>query len=237
MNKRGVWYAIAALVIAAVPLSVAAASGRDTVEFKRAQLRVEVNATDGDAGLQIDLDHEPWQSISLRTPDGRTILDVKNQGVLKSYGLTELFSESSEPPFTTFPLSEFKKLFPEGDYVFEGRAVDGTRMRRTVTLTHDFPAGPVVTSPEEDATVSAQDLVVEWEPVVEPVGIEILRYQVLVISEDDPGQVFSAFLPGDATSIGIPPEFLVTDGAYKVEVLAIEQSGNQTLTEVAFSIG
>ncbi len=235
--KRAPWYLVVALAVAAVPLTVAAASGRASVEFKRAQLRVEVNSTDGDAGLQIDLDHEPWRSISVQAPDGRRLLDVKNQGVLRSYGLTELFSESSEPPFTTFPLSEFKKLFPEGGYVFEGQAIDGTRMRSIVALTHDFPAGPVVTSPEEDATVAADELVVEWEPVVEPAGIQIVRYQVLVISEDDPGQVLSMFLPADATSVAIPPEFLVTSGAYKVEVLAIEQGGNQTLTEVGFSIG
>lgn len=233
--KRTFWYAIVALIVAAVPLTVAAASGA-TVEFKRAQLRVEVNSTDGDAGLQIDLDHEPWKAISLKTPDGRTILDVKNQGVLKSYGLTELFSESSEPPFTTFPLSDFQKLFPEGDYLFEGRTIDGTRMESTVTLTHDFPAGPVITSPAEDSSVAAEDLVVEWEHVTEPAGIEIVRYQVLVISEDGPGQVLSAFVPADATSLAIPPELLTADGAYKVEVLAIELSGNQTLTEASFSI-
>ena len=232
--KRTFWYATVALIVAAVPLSVAAAG--ETVEFKRAQLRVELNSTDGDAGLQIDLDHEPWKSISIKTPDGRTILDVKNQGVLKSYGLTELFSESSEPPFTTFPLTEFQKLFPAGDYLFEGRTVDGTRMESTVTLTHNFPAGPMITSPEEDATVSADGLVIEWDPVSEPAGIEIVRYQVLVISEDGPGQVLSAFLPADATSIAIPAELLTTAGTYKVEVLALEQSGNQTLTEVSFSI-
>lgn len=235
--KSAIWIAIAVLIVAVVPLTVSAASKETTVEFKRANLRVEVNSTDGDAGLQIDLDHDPWKSISLRTPDGRTILDVRNRGVLKSYGLTELFSESSEPPFTTFPLSEFKKLFPDGVYVFEGREVDGTRMRSTFTLTHDFPAGPVVTSPQEDSTVSAHNLTVEWEPVAEPTGIEIVRYQVLVIPEDDPARVFSAFLPGDATSIAISEEVLATDGGYKVEVLAIEASGNQTLTEISFSIG
>lgn len=235
--KRRPWSAIAALMAIVVPLSVATAASNETVEFKRAQLRVEINATDGDAGLQIDLDHEPWSSLSLLTPDGRMILDVKNRGVLKGYGLTELFAESSEPPFTTFPLSEFTQLFPEGDYVFEGRAVDGTRMRSTVTLTHDFPAGPTITAPHEDATVAANDLVVEWEPVTEPAGIEIVRYQVLVISDDDPRQVFSALLPADATSLAIPSEFLAIHGGYKVEVLAIEASGNQTLSEVAFSIG
>ena len=99
------------LVIALLALSAAtfaltaAASQTATVEFERAQMRVEINATDGDAGLQIDLDHEPWRSISVQDPHGKKILDVVNHGVLKGYGLTELFSESSEPPFEEFPLS------------------------------------------------------------------------------------------------------------------------------------
>ncbi len=49
--------------------------------------------------------------------------------------------------------------------------------------------------------------------------------------------MFSAFLPGDVTSIAIPEEFLSTAGPYKIEVLAIERSGNQTLTEIAVEIG
>lgn len=234
MNRR-IWLVVAA-VLAAIPMTVNAASAQATVPFNRAQLRVEINSTDGDAGLQIDLDHDPWRSIRLIAPDGRVLVDVRNRGVLKGYGLTELFSESSEPPFTTFPLSEFRKLFPAGDYVLEGREIDGTPMRSTVTLSHDFPAGPEITAPAEDATVGRNDLVVRWNPVTEPAGIDIVRYQVLVVDEQDPVHTLSLFLPASARSIAIPREFL-TRGDYKTEVLAIEESGNQTLTEVAFSVG
>jgi hypothetical protein len=250
--QRTIGNAIVAVLIASLTLiGCARASGgtasdkeepsaetpTETVEFTQALLRVEINATDGDAGLQIDLDHDPWSSISLTKPDGQTILEVENEGVLKDYGLTELFSESSEPPFSEFPLSEFKKLFPAGEYVFEGRQIDGTRMRSTFTLTHNFPEGPVILSPEEGSTVAPDALVVEWEPGTQPAGIEIVRYQVLVVSEADPVHTFSTFLSADASSIAIPPEFLSSPGEYKVEVLAIERSGNQTLTEITFTVG
>ena len=70
---------------------------------------VEINATDGDAGLQVFLDGEAWKTMRVTGPDGRTILDVTAKGRLDGYGLTELFSESSEPPFdamnTLMPLS------------------------------------------------------------------------------------------------------------------------------------
>jgi len=227
---------IAAAMLAAIPLTVSAAASGAPVEFKKALLRVEVTSTDGDAGLQIDLDHDPWKSVRLIAPNGRTILDVTNRDVLKSYGLTELFSESSEPPFDTFPLSEFRKLFPEGEYVFEGRQTDGTPIRSTFVLTHDFPAGPEITAPVQDSTVRSDRLVVRWKAVTRPTGIEIARYQVLVVDEQDPVRVLSLFLPPKARSIAIPKEFLTTAGAYKVEVLAIEKSGNQTLTEADVTI-
>jgi hypothetical protein len=234
MTRRA-WLVVAAAVLAAIPMTVDAASAEAPVPFNRAQLRVEINSTDGDAGLQIDLDHDPWRSIRLIAPDGRVLADVVNRGVLKGYGLTELFSESSEPPLTTFPLSKFKKLFPAGSYVLEGREIDGTPMRSTVALTHEFPAGPEITAPEEDATVGRSNVVIRWNPVTEPAGIDIVRYQVLVVDDRDPVHTLSLFLPASARSIAIPRGFL-SPGDYKTEVLAIEKGGNQTLSEVAFSV-
>ncbi len=229
---------IAMVGVTIIGLTLTAAMSREpAVEFKRAQMRVEINATDGDAGVQIDLDHEPWRSVTVRNPQGEKILDVANRGVLKDYGLTELFSESSEPPFTEFPLAEFLKLFPEGDYLFEGTTIDGQRMKSAVTLTHKFPNGPVIVSPSDDSTVRPRNLVVGWEPVTTSGGVDVVAYQVLVISEEDPTKVFSAHVPSTVTSVSVPAEFLAVLGPYKAEVLAIEVGGNQTLSEVAFSVG
>jgi hypothetical protein len=46
--------------------------------------------------------------------------------------------------------------------------------------------------------------------------------------------VFSVDLPASTTSVTVPAEFLEPGTQYKVEVLAIEASGNQTITEVEF---
>ena len=102
---------------------------------------VEVNATDGDAGLQVFLDGEPWKSMSVTGPDGRTILDVTTKERLDGYGLTELFSESSEPPFDVFPLEKFKQLFPAGRYSFVGRTIEGARLTGAARLSHATPGG------------------------------------------------------------------------------------------------
>ena len=51
------------------------------------------------AGLQVFLDGEPWKAVSLYNPAGRKLVEITAKGPLKDYGLTELFSESSEPSF------------------------------------------------------------------------------------------------------------------------------------------
>ena len=209
--------------------------GGPTVAFKAARLIVETNATDGDAGLQLFLDHEPWRTVALFRPDGSKILEVNTLSVLKNYGLTELFTESSEPPFDKFPLAKFKELFPAGRYRLTGTTIEGDKLQTIVTLTHDFPAGPKITAPVDGSTVAREDLVVRWEAVATPPGIEIVGYQVLVTREE-PLRVFSADMPASATSLRIPVEFLEAGVEYKSEVLAIGADKNQTLTEVTFKI-
>ncbi|MGH2728304.1 MAG: hypothetical protein ACRDKS_15150, partial [Actinomycetota bacterium] len=172
-------------------------------------------------------------------PDGRKILDVRTSSSLKGYGLTELFSESSEPPFTVFPFEEFKKLFPEGEYRLVGETIDGVKLQSFATLTHNIPAGPEVTSPVDGSTVPHGDVVVEWMPVTEPAGIEIVGYHLEVIRQGDSvsgAENLALDLPADATSFTIPAEFLEAGQEYKFEVFAIETGDNQTLTEALFTV-
>ena len=49
--------------VSAVYLGTAAGSDPKPVEFADARLIVEINATDGDAGLQIFLDGEAWNTM------------------------------------------------------------------------------------------------------------------------------------------------------------------------------
>lgn len=215
--------------------AAAVAKRSNSISLAEAKIRVEVNSTDGDAGLQVFLDAEPWRTMTITNPDGQKIVDFNTRGSLKGYGLTELFSESSEPSFDEFPIEEFKELFPEGEYKFAGRTIEGERLVGEATLTHDFPEGPEITSPVDGATVSRDNAIAEWVEVTEPPGIDIVAYQVIVTRED-PLRVFSADLPASARSLTIPSEFLESGTEYKLEVLAIEAGGNQTLTEIVFAV-
>jgi hypothetical protein len=102
MRRRHLLIALLVLLglTASVPASTAGAK-RTTIPFADAQLKIEVNATDGDAGLQGFLDGEPWRTVSLYNPAGRKLVEITAKGPLKNYGLTELFSESSEPSLTS----------------------------------------------------------------------------------------------------------------------------------------
>jgi Fibronectin type III domain len=221
------------LAVSAVHLGTAGADVKP-IEFSDARLKVEINATDGDAGLQIFLDGEAWNEVELLDPQGDAILDVDVTGRAEDFGLTELFSESSEPPFVEFPLEQFKQLFPAGTYTFRGTTIDGVPITASAALTHDFPDGPQILSPVADARVRRDEVVVQWVPVTTPAGIDIAGYQVLVVQEEPVLRVFSADVPATATRLSVPAEFLQPRTEYKVEVLAIEAGGNQTLTELTF---
>jgi hypothetical protein len=213
------------------PENAAAKSTR----LDEATIIVEVNATDGDAGLQVFLDGDPWRSMTISRPDGQPILDIDAKARLKGYGLTELFSESSEPPFEVFPLRKFKRLFPEGRYQMVGTTVEGESLRGRAKLTHDIPEGPDITSPPDGAEVERDNVVATWDPVPEPRGIDVVGYRAIV-EREDPLRVFSADLKASANSVRIPSEFLESGIEYKLEVQAIEASGNQTLTEITFVV-
>lgn len=197
---------------------------------------IEVNSTDRDAGIQVFLDGEPWKSMRITRPGGARILKVKAKGRLKGFGLTELFSESNEPEFGELPLRKFKKRFPEGKYTFVGRTVEGQALRGKAKLSHDIPKGPDITFPTAGSEVPADNLVASWEPAPESRRIDVVGYRAIV-EREHPLRVFSVDLPASTTSVTIPPEFLQSGKKHKLELQAIEKSGNQTISELEFRVG
>jgi hypothetical protein len=209
----------------------------NTVRLADASLIIETNATDGDAGLQVFLDGEGWRRMTVTAPDGRRMLVIQNTGSLRTWGLTELFSESSEPPFDQAPFWKFKKRFPEGIYRFAGTTIDGKRLVGRASLTHDIPRAPVITSPRDGQEVPYGNVLVRWRPVTKPSGIKIVGYRVIVSDETSPrGEGLEAELGPGKTRIMIPSAFFHAGRDYKVEVMAIERGGNQTLRENEFSV-
>jgi hypothetical protein len=221
--------------LAALALGTSAMEGwaaeDEEVTSLEAKIIIEFNATDSDVGIQAFLGGPSWEVVEIVSPDGRKVFHV-DRGALKELGMNELSFESEEPSLEDLPLEEFLALFPEGEYKFLGTTVEGDDLAGTATLTHDIPDAPVVVSPEE-GTVDSDNTVIEWNPVANPPGSEIAGYEITV-EREDPFRVFSADVPPTTTSFTVPADFLEPGTEYKFEVLAIEASGNQTITLRSF---
>ena len=219
MKRRFVLLACAVLALAVTP---ARAKG-----FEIARIYIEYNESANDLGFHVSLDGEDWETLEIRDPGGTVIFDVDSGGGYTDLGLTELFFEGAEPTLTDFPLDQLLARFPEGRYRFTASLAGGGRLSSTATLSHAVPAGPRVSTRVQNGTI-----VIRWTPVTGPASIlpgepvTIVGYQVLV----DPFQVT---LPATATQVTLPPEFAasLSSGQHPFEVLAIEASGNQTITE------
>ena len=246
---------LAGALVSGQQLALAGENGRANndntdavIPLKEAKLIIEHNAKDEDTGFQGAIDSEGWNKMSLTGPDGKQ-LNFEAKGELGSLGLTELFFETVEPENADVPISEILKTLPEGNYVFKGSAIESGEKQGTTIgtalLTHDIPEGPVLLTPAEgDVVPENEDLLVSWSPVhktIDGSDINIIAYQLIIEKDEAPhpnmiGKLgLSMYLPATVTQITIPEEFLEPGTDYDWEVLAIEESGNQTLNSSQFS--
>lgn len=211
------------------------------VHVPDARIKFEINATDEDGGIQVFLDADPWESMSILDPDGEVVYSTSTQGNVGQLGGTELFLETGEPPFDELSLAELLALFPEGEYQFRGRGIEGERFVGSARLTHDLADGPTLVSPLEGGPLQdPDDTTVTWEPVEPANGSPIIGYQVLVVDPNTglkalPKITLDVMMPPTATSLAVPPGFLQPNTEYEWEVLALEEGGNQTLSSSFFT--
>ncbi len=154
-------------------------------------------------------------------------------------GGAELFLESGEPEFSELTLEELLERFPEGEYEFEGKGVENEHFVGSAMLTHAIPDGPELLFPlEDDGLQDPNNTTVMRESVGPADGIPIIAYQVIVEFETEidvvPKVVLDVMMPATATSMLVPPGFLLPEREYEWEVLAIEEGGIQTLSSAVF---
>jgi hypothetical protein len=227
----------------------AATDSKARVPLKEAKLNIEHNATDRDTGFQGFIDSEGWRRLDVRGPRGK-VLSFTGRGALGQLGLTELFFETVEPENKDTSIRTMLAKLPEGRYQIAGAAQEnGKRMGRTVgsaLLSHDIPAGPRLVSPAEGTTVPTRGVVADWEPVSKTITgkpVRIIAYQLIIEKDaDSPRHMIgkfglSMYLPRSVTQIDVPDGLLEPGTAYDWEVLAIERSGNQTLSSGSFKTG
>ena len=220
-------------------------SSEAIIEMSDAAIIIEVNATDQDAGFQVFADSEGWRNVRVFEPNGRKIFHAMVEGGIRRIGGgTELFLESEEPEFEDLDeLEDLLGLLPEGEYRFIARTTGNDWAIGSAELTHVVPAGPVVLeplpAPGEDcaAGVAVGDAVIAWEPVTTTIqgspDVSIVTYQVIV-EDEAAGRELAVMVDAATNAITVPAEFLTAGTEYEFEVLAIEEGGNQTITESCF---
>jgi hypothetical protein len=239
-------YVVASVALVAATTAAAGHSEkaeRKNIPLSAATMIIEYNASAEDIGIQFFLDSEGWQEIDIFDPAGHVIFGAETEGRLtRQGGGTELFLESVEPPLAEVPIEKFFRRFPQGVYKFQGRDNSGNRLTGQANFTHDIPAGPEMLMPVPAAgaecaeDVSARGAVIAWNPVTQSIGgdpLKIVRYEVIVENDD---LNFDVKFPAETgTMLTVSAELLQPGTDYIGEVLAIEASGNQTITEFCFT--
>lgn len=223
------------ILLAVIALLIAPRAGRseeEEIPFKEARIYIEFNQTANDLGYHVSLDAEDWKRLKIVNPNEVKIFEVIGFAAYRQLGMTELFFEGAEPNLDDFPLNQLLGLFPEGIYDFEGLTVDNLELESEALLSHAVPNGPGNVT----ADLGADDsLVISWDPVTtRPPGfpnrpINVVAYQLIV-------KPFQVTVPASVTSVTVAPEFVASlpSGEVLYEVLAIDVSGNQTITEASF---
>lgn len=203
-------------------------------ELDEAEVFIEWNSTDSDRGIQFFWDGEPWRWMRVKNHSGRAVLDVIAQRNVRAQGLTEGFFESSEPEESELPADAFYARFLEGEYAFVGRTLEGCWLKGETDLTHDLP------EPAELDVDSFPEISWNQPAGVVVIGYEIVVELVVVDGEDEKVYVDTATFPGSVHDFIVSPQFLELIEAamdaetleeLKVEIIAIEESGNKTITE------
>ena len=226
----------------------------DELEFEETWFNIEFNFSDQDLGVRGFVDGEPWKEVEIENPKGRTIAEVEAKKRMAKQGFAELFFESGEPTLEEVSIKKFLKRFPEGPYEFEGETIEGKEIEGEAEFTHVIPCGPVGLSASVDPIVITWDFVTqvvdldnsEFDNVScidpeDPEDLDIVGYRVEVEWEEvlnegteDEEEIkhrFGIDLKADQNSVTVPPEFIPFGQEYQYEVLVVEASGNQTITE------
>jgi hypothetical protein len=215
------------------------------------ELFIEYNATDDDTGVHGLVGSDGTRGLCLTKPDGTEMIVLDTVEQFRDLGVSDFFFESREPPADEYSIADLEKDFPEGKYRLSGIGFDGTPRVGTALFTHDIPAAPVISSPEladeehaADVVLPTAGVVVRWEPVtttLDGAPLAVTGYEVIVtqVEHEDPnGQsrpVYDVHLPADRTELTVVDGFLLPDTVYELEVLVVEESGNQTISLGSFT--
>jgi hypothetical protein len=243
--------AVVALILGAAAPGVWADDDGDELEFEEAWFNIELNASDRDVGVRGFVDGEPWKEVEIENPKGRTIAEIEAEKSMKRQGFAELFFESGEPILSDVSFRKFLRRFPEGTYEFEGETIEGDEIEGEADFTHVIPCGPDDTL-DADFGTNPGSVTISWsEPtqVVDPEATDATGGTAIECTDPDEPLVIDGYeviiegeeieltfkLPVVITELVLPLDLFEGGEDYEYEVIVIEESGNQTITEAEFA--
>ena len=230
----------------------AASCPTEGAEFSDAKIFIEHNATDEDTGCTRCSLQTAGGSCASPIPMGNGSWSSSRRGSSATWAWPICSGSPREPENSEYSIDDLKADFPEGDYRVSGIDVEGNQLVGTAEFTHTIPAPATITAPSlaDEAEAAAETahapegFEVRWEPVTQTIDgepLELTGYEVIITDEafeDANGfskPVYDVHLRPEATSLTVPPEFFTPGTVYELEVLALESSGNQTISLGFFS--
>jgi hypothetical protein len=238
-------------------LAAGLASGEaEAAKFKVTNIHFETNASKCDMGIQILFDTGGIVDGAVKYPGGLPVYDLHTRGGMRHLGgQAEGFLEGIEPQIVELltalgcavsaeeglvSLASLLAAWPDGNYIFTGKSKDGTALLDHDRLTHHIPAGPKIIAPANFVTVPDAPLTIRWNAVTGPIipalgPVKVAGYHVIVYETGAEAlPQLDVDLPTSEISFTVPAQFLTPNKHYEIEVLATEESGNQTFTEGFF---
>lgn len=227
--------------------TVPAGAGQPGVQ---ATFIIEDNAGDGDMSVIAKIDAEGWRELCMFDASGALLLRMVPSAGGGALGLGKAAFESREPTYAEMDYVALKAAWAEGNYSVRLKGMDGQVQTGAALFTTVLPMAPVIVTPKtvpesggNVPVVPMADLAVEWLPVTTSQDgrpMVVTGYAVSVVKENhvDPNGAsrpdLEVHLGPDATSWTVPAEFLDPASLYELEIVVIEQSGNQTIGGASF---
>jgi hypothetical protein len=202
-----------------------APSPRQSAEFDEATLIFELNETDADAEVVLDVDAPGGlAALRLEYPDGKTVFSLKTKGqALDPVGLKQFAIESGEPD-----IASILAAFPAGTYRLIGETIMGLAVASELELSHALVPAPSYVPPD-GAVVPTDGVVVQWTPMPGAASYTV------EIEQDELGFNLTCTVPAFVDSLRVPDGFLLGDTEYELGVAVTAGNGNVSVAESTFT--
>jgi hypothetical protein len=206
---------------ATLPLAAVAQEGA----FEDVEIFVVYSSSDEDAQVFVQGGaDDPIVSVKAFGPGNavKLKLDIRDGDDL---GYADFVFESPEPS-----LEELEVAYPAGEYRFRGVSAEGDILTGEADLSYELLDAPVPIFPVDgDEDIPTNGVNAMWEEIEDA---EAIRLEV----EDEEEEVaLKVDLPGDATSFSLPNGWLQPGTEYVLDIKAIAEDGNQTVTDLRFT--